>query len=211
MTPRATRPALAALTLAAAGALLSACGTSGTPPAAPPATVTTTVPASPSTPAGGASTSPVAATSSGTAAAPGCLTRYLHGAIADTNAGAGSVYSVIVFKNLDNVSCTMYGFPGVAVSAGLPIKLVGATAAEDPGTARELVTLPPHGYAHAQLRVVQAANFPKATCHPLTVHWLQVIPPNQQAGLYVPYTTQTCKDASTRTMTIGAVRPGQGP
>jgi len=211
MIPRATRPALAALTLTAAGALLSACGTSGAPPAAPPATVTTTVPASSGTPAGGASTAPAAATSSATPAAPGCLTRYLHGAIADTNAGAGSVYSVIVFQNLSNVSCTMYGFPGVAVSAGRPIKLVGATAAEDPSIARKLVTLPPHGYAHAQLRVVQAANFPAGTCHPVTVHWLQVIPPNQEAGLYIPYTTQTCQDAGTRTMTIGAVRPGQGP
>ena len=211
MNPRATRPALAALTLAAAGALLSACGTSGTPPAAPPATVTTTVPASPSTPASGASTAPAAATSSGTAAASGCLTRYLHGTIGSSEGAAGSVYVQIVFKNLDNVSCTMYGFPGVAVSAGLPIKLVGATAAEDSSTARELVTLPPHGYAHAQLRVTQAANYPPSKCDVITVHWLQVIPPNQVAGLYIPYSTQTCKDASTRTMTIGAVRPGQGP
>jgi hypothetical protein len=229
MNPRAIRPVLAgrvltatgltAIALAAGGALLAACGMSATPPAAPPATVTTTVPASPSAPAsqpgsGSASTAPAAATSSGTAAAPGCLTRYLHGTIADTNGGAGSIYSVIVFKNLSNVSCTLYGFPGVAVSRGLPIKLVGATAAED-STSRELVTLPPHGYAHANLRMTALADFPDRCRNRVTVHWLQVIPPNQVAPLYLPFQPtfriQACQDSSNRTMTVSAVRPGKGP
>lgn len=202
-----------ALVLAASGALLAACGRSAAPIADPPATVTTTVSASPSAPAsqpgsGGASTAP-SATSSGTASPPGCLTRYLHGVLTGTNGAAGSVYSVIVFRNLSDVSCTLYGFPGVAVSRGLPVSLVGATARQDPSTSRKLVTLPPHGYAHANLRVVQAANFPAGTCHPVTVHWLQVIPPNQVAPLYIPYTTQTCQDKSTPTMTISAVRGGR--
>jgi Protein of unknown function (DUF4232) len=211
MTPRATRPVLAALALAATAALATACGSSAPPAAAPAVTVTTTAPASaPTSPAaGGASTAPAAATSSaGTPA--GCSTRYLHGAIEDSNGGAGSIYSEIVFKNLNNVSCTMYGYPGVATSEGLPIKLVGATAAEDSAIPRQLVTLPPHGYAHAQFRVTEAANYPAGKCHEVTVHWLQVIPPNQVAGLYVPYKTQTCLDTSTRTMSVGAVRPGRG-
>jgi hypothetical protein len=210
MTPRATRPVLAALALAATAALVTACGSSAPSAAAPAVTVTSTAPAgAPTSPAAGASTAPAAsASSAGTP--PGCLTRYLHGAIEDSNGGAGSIYSEIVFKNLDNVSCTMYGYPGVATSKGLPIKLVGATAAEDSSSSRQLVTLPPHGYAHAQLRVTEAANYPAGKCHQVTVHWLQVIPPNQVAGLYVPYKTQTCLDTSTRTMSVGAVRPGRG-
>lgn len=210
MNPRATRPVLAALALAATAALVSACGTSA--PAAPTATTTVTHTASPpaSQPgSGGASTAPVSATSS-TPAAPACLTRYLHGAIADSDGAAGTVYANIVFKNLDNVACTMYGYPGVAMSEGLPIKLVGATARENPATARELVTLPPHGYAHAQFGVSEAGNFDPSTCHAVTVHWLQVIPPGQVAGLYIPYRSQTCLDKSIRLMTVSAVRPGKG-
>ncbi|HEU5418159.1 MAG TPA: DUF4232 domain-containing protein, partial [Streptosporangiaceae bacterium] len=122
-----------AIVLAASGALLAACGRPAAPTADPPATVTTTVSASPSAPAsqpgsGSASTAPAAAPSSGAASPPGCLTRYLHGVLTGTNGAAGSVYSVIVFRNLSNVSCTLYGFPGVAVSRGLPVSLVGATA-----------------------------------------------------------------------------------
>lgn len=210
MTPRATRPALAALALAATAALVSACGTSA--PAAPAATATVTHTASPpaSQPgSGGASTAPVSATSS-SPAAPACSSRYLHGAIADGNGAAGTVFSNIVFKNLNNAACTMYGYPGVAMSQGLPIKLVGATARENPATARELVTLPPHGYAHAQLGVSEAGNYDPSACHPVTVHWLQVIPPGQVAGLYIPYRSQTCRDKSIRVMTVGAVRPGKG-
>jgi Protein of unknown function (DUF4232) len=215
MNPRATRPVLAALALAATAALTSACGASAPSAAAPATTVTTTTtaPASPSAPASQpASTAPVAATSSGPAA-PGCLARYLHGALANSDDAAGSVYLDIEFKNLDNVSCTMYGYPGVAVSRGLPIRLVGATAGEDPSTSRELVTLPPHGYAHAQLRVTDALDYQASSCRPVRVKWLQVIPPNQVAGLYIPFTFQswTCRNAATQTMTVGAVRPGQGP
>jgi hypothetical protein len=204
-----TRAALTGAALAGTAALVTACGTGASPATVATTTVTASASATASTPPAGGTTAPVAAPPSATAA-PGCSARYLHGGIGASQGAAGSVYTEIVFKNLNNVSCTMYGFPGVSVSEGLPIKLVGATAEENSGSARELVTLPPHGYASALLQVAEAGNFAPGQCHAVTVHWLQVIPPNQVAGLYIPFTTQTCLDKATATMTISAVRPGKG-
>jgi hypothetical protein len=167
----------------------------------------------PSTPAPAGTTVPAAGASSaapGTAAIPpGCLSRYLYGKVGLTQGGLGSTYLVIEFKNLNNVPCSLYGYPGVALDNGHPVSPVGLSAAEDPATPRELVILQPHARAHALLRIVSAANYPSATCHPVTTQWIQVIPPNQTVPLYLPYTTQTCAK-NIRTMTVSAVRPGPG-
>jgi hypothetical protein len=203
-------------TVAAAGVLTSACSGQGTP--APTDTVTV-----PATPAISQSTTPAPAaqgqagqppgtpsSAPGAAVIPaGCLSRYLYGKVGLTQGALGSTYLVIEFKNLDNVPCSLYGYPGVALDNGHPVSPVGRPAAENPATPRELVILQPHGRAHAQLRIVSAANYPPATCHPVSTQWIQVIPPNQTVPLYLPYTTQTCAK-NIRTMTVDAVRPGPG-
>jgi hypothetical protein len=122
---------------------------------------------------------------------------------------AGSTYIVLVFKNLDNHPCTLYGYPGVALDAGVPVTQVGLAAARDPATPRELVTLSPYGTASALLRIAHAGNYPPAACQPVTTQWLQVIPPNQYVPIYVGYTSQTCAKP-VQLLTIDAVRPGAG-
>lgn len=135
------RPRLTAMPVLAGLALLtSACSTqSGS--AAPQATVTVTavtavpahaVTADPSSPP--ASATPVAPTGSSPAspapspakaqAAPAlasCSTRYLGGSVGVSQGAAGSTYVVLVFKNLNNYACTLYGYPGVAMDAGVPV------------------------------------------------------------------------------------------
>jgi hypothetical protein len=201
------RPFTAALFLAASGLALAACG-SGTPASQPTKTVTVT--ASP-TPAAttAAPTTAAAPTSPPAAAAPGCLTRYLNGSIGLSQGTAGAVYVVIVFKNLNNVPCTLYGFPGVSLAAGTPVTDVGQPSSESPTTARELVTLAPGGFANATLQVEHAVNFPTASCMPVHTTWLEVIPPNQKVPLNIPYSTTGCK-GSTKLLTVTAVRPGNG-
>jgi Protein of unknown function (DUF4232) len=199
--------ALGAVGLAFAGLLIAACG-SGSPGAANTVTVTVT----PSTPSASSSTSAastptVAPSTSATAA--GCLTRYLNGTTGLTQGTAGSVYVVIRFKNLDNVPCTLYGFPGVALARGTPVTDVGQPSVESPTTARELVTLAPGGYANATLQIVDAGNYPPSTCKPVATTWLEVIPPNQTVPLNIPYSTQGCK-GSQKLLTVTAVRPGNG-
>jgi Protein of unknown function (DUF4232) len=198
------RQAFVAATLAAAGLALAACG-SGTPTARPTKTITIT--ASPATPAASAAATTQPASAAGAAA--GCLTRYLYGSIGLTQGTAGAIEVTIVFKNLDNVSCTLYGFPGVALASGTPVTDVGQPSTESPTTARELVTLAPGGFAYATLQVSDAGNYPASACTQVATDWLAVIPPNQTVPLYIPYNSTGCQ-GSASLLTVTAVRPGNG-
>ncbi len=199
--------------LAVAGLTTCACsgGSGGT--TQPTNTITVTAPAT--SPAASATTQPATSTSSasttssGTAAAAGCLTRYLNGSTGLSQGALGSTYIAIVFKNLNNVPCTLYGFPGVAQAAGTPVTDIGKPSTEDHSTSRELITLQPGGYANATLRIVEAGNYSASTCKPVNAAWLAVIPPNQTVPLYIHYSSMACK-GSVNLLSVTAVRPGNG-
>lgn len=196
-----------AAALAAASALaLAACGGGGTPAARPTRTVTITA-----APSQSATTAPAAVTSPAAqpAAAAACLTRYLNGSVGLSQGTAGAVEIAIVFKNLNNTPCTLYGFPGVSLAAGTPVTDVGQPSSENTTTARELVTLAPGGYANATLQIEDAANFPAASCAPVPTTWIEVIPPNQTVPLNIQYNTTGCT-GSTALLSVTAVRPGNG-
>jgi hypothetical protein len=203
------RALTAAVGLAAIGLTAAACGSS---PSQPGKTITVT--ASPTTaPATASPTTQAAATptagSSSPAAAAGCTSMDLHGATGLSQGTAGSVYVVITFKNLDNVPCTLYGFPGVALAAGTPVTDIGQPSTESPTTSRELVTLQPGGYANATLQIADAGNFPSSACTQVKSTWLAVIPPNQRVPLYIPFNSVACKGTA-KLLTVTAVRPGNG-
>jgi len=197
------RPAIAAA-LASVAALAAACGSSA-PGATPARTVTVT--ASPQAPAG----SPGTAT--GTPAAPGgpapCPTNALGLKLGLSQGAAGSVYQVLDFTNISNVSCTLYGYPGVSLAGGHPVTQVGQAADEDPTTPRKLVTLAPGQAANALLRIVDALNFPASKCGPVTTQWIQVYPPNQTTPIYLAYKTTACSKP-VKILTISVVQPGSG-
>ena len=198
--------ALAALTTIALTA--AACGGNS---AAPRKTITVTASPSPSSQTQTSpATQPTASASAGSGSSTvACSSRYLHGATGLEQGTAGSVYVVITFKNLDNVPCTLYGFPGVALAAGTPVTDIGLPSVESPTTARELVTLQPGGYANSTLQVADAGNFPSSTCTQVPSTWLAVIPPNQQVPLYIPFKSVACKGTA-QLLTVTAVRPGNG-
>jgi hypothetical protein len=199
------RPAIAAVALASVAVLAAACGSSS-PSATPTKTVTVT--ASPPTPA---TSSPGTAT--GTPIAPGaaapCPTRSLGLKPGLSQGAAGSVYQVLDFTNISNVTCTLYGYPGVALAGGQPVTQVGLAAREDPTTPRKLVTLAPGQVANALLRIVDALNFPASTCGPVKTQWLQVYPPNQTTPIYLAYQTTGCSK-QVRTLTVSVVKSGSG-
>jgi hypothetical protein len=200
----AARPAIAAAALASVAVLAAACGGS-TPSATPTKTVTVT--ASPQAPAG----SPGTAT--GTPAAPGgpapCPTRSLGLKPGLSQGAAGSVYQVLDFTNISNVTCTLYGYPGVSLAGGQPVAQVGLAASEDPTTPRKLVTLAPGQVANALLRIVDALNFPASKCGPVKTQWIQVYPPNQTTPIYLAYKTTGCSKP-VRILTVRVVQPGAG-
>jgi Domain of unknown function (DUF4232) len=202
----AARPVVAGTALTCLAVLASACSNSTPKPAA---TVTVTAaPASSAATAAPASTVPAQAPSAPAGPAP-CATRDLSLKLGLSQGAAGSVYQVLDFTNISNVSCTLYGYPGVSLAAGHPITQIGMAAAENPSPPRELVTLAPGAVANALLRVVNAANYPPAKCGMVTAKWLQVYPPNQTTPIYLAYTTQTCSK-QIRTLTVNVVQPGSG-
>jgi Protein of unknown function (DUF4232) len=207
-----TQPRTASATaagLALVGLVTAACGNSAP---APQQTITVTTTPSPggSQPAAqGASTPATAPGQSGPAAPAGCLSRYLSGSVGPNQGTAGSVYVTIVFKNLNNVPCTLYGFPGVALAAGTPVTDIGQPSVESSSSSRVLVTLQPGGHAFATLQIADAGNFPAAQCKQKASTWLEVIPPNQEIALNIPYKTTACQGTA-KLLTVTAVRPGTG-
>jgi hypothetical protein len=204
---RTARPAIAGAALACAAAL-AGCG-SATPGAATPTkTVTVTASAHPGT----ATSSPAPATNTPAAVGGGpapCPTRSLALKPGLAQGAAGSTYQVIDFTNISNVSCTLYGYPGVSLAGGHPVTQVGLAAAEDPATPRKLVTLAPGAVANALLRIVDALNYPTSKCGPVKTQWIQVYPPNQTTPTYVPYNTTACSKP-VRILTVSVVQPGSG-
>ena len=138
-----------------------------------------------------------------------CSPRYLNGTVSGQQGTAGSVYVNLVFKNLNNKPCTMYGYPGVSFGAGTPVQQVGQPAARDPRTSPSLVTLQPGGYAYAILQIGDAANWSPTTCQPTATTYLQVYPPNTTNLLYVAYDSNGCK-GNIVTLHVQAVQPGSG-
>ena len=208
--PLTKRAATAALLLSTA-LLAAACGAKS-PAAAPTTTVTVTVP--PSAPATTPQSSqPATPSSPGTpttaAGAPPCPTRYLSAKIGPSGGAAGSVYTNIDFTNISNTTCTLYGYPGVVLAGGSPVRPIGKSAAEDPGTPRRLVTLAPGAVASTLLRIVQAANFPSARCGPTKATYLQIIPPNQTTPIFLSYQGTACA-RPINILTIDVVKPGPG-
>jgi hypothetical protein len=106
------------------------------------------------------------------------------------NAAAGSVYYTLKFTNQSGLRCALTGYPGVS-AVDLRGHRLGSAASRDPSSAHS-VSLPNGTTASAQLRIVQAANYPRSTCHPAAAAGLRVFPPNQTASKVVPFPFQAC-------------------
>lgn len=204
------RRAVGGAALAGIVALLSACGHSSPPrpPGPPPTTITIT--AAPSSPSGSAA--PAAEPSLTPAAQAGsgpCPTRSLQAKAGAGQGTAGSTFQVIDFTNIGKVTCTLYGYPGVSLAGGTPIKQIGLAAVESKTAARTLVTLKPGAVANAVLQIVDAENYPPAKCGLATATYLQIYPPNQTAPIYLSYNAKTCTKP-VQTLTVTVVQAGAG-
>ena len=204
------RRAFPAVVLTCAAVLAAGCSSSSTPAsdnAASASSPSSTPASSPSSSTPAPSASP---TDSPTQAGPGpCPTRSLRVKLGASQGTAGSVYTTIVFTNISNVTCTLYGYPGVSLQTAKPLHQIGKPAKENPATPRRLVTLQPQTSANALLQITDAGNYPASTCGPTTAHYLQVYPPNQTTAAYIKFQTQACSKP-VRLMTVNVVKPGSG-
>jgi Domain of unknown function (DUF4232) len=197
----------AALTCAVA---LAGCASSGSSsqPGAPGSSAAASPTAQGSTPAGG-NTPAVASPSSTAAGPPACPTSSLQVKQGVGQGYAGGVYEVIDFTNTSGSTCTLFGYPGVSLVKGPPYTQIGLAAKRSTSTPRKLVTLAPGATANALLQIVDALNYPSASCGPTKATALKIYPPNQTEPVYLPNTSSGCAKP-VQIMYIGAVRPGSG-
>ena len=120
---------------------------------------------------------------------------------------AGSVYYRIEFTNLSTATCTLSGFPKVN-AVDLKGKRVGAFVAAEPGKKAAKVTLAPGQVAAAQLRIVDALNFPADKCKATTAAGLRVGIPGGSGNKVAPLAFETCARATTKTQSVGPVTAG---
>ena len=202
------RLALTAAALISAAAV-AGCTSSGTssPPAAPGSTAPTPTTASPAPTSGN---TPAVASPSATATGPAaCPTSSLQVKQGVSQGYAGGVYVVIDFTNTSGGTCTLYGYPGVSLVSGPPYTQIGLAAKRSTSTPKKLVTLTPGATAHALLQIVDALNYPPASCGPTKATALKIYPPNQTVPVHLPNTSNGCAKP-VQIMYVGAVRPGAG-
>jgi hypothetical protein len=189
-------------------AAVAGCSSSASQPATP---TTTTVTAS--TPVSSAASTPAVATSSPAGpvtSAVSCATSSLDVKQGLAQGYAGGVYEVIDFTNTSNAPCSLLGYPGVSLVTGPPHTQIGLAAKRSTTSGQvKLITLAPGATANALLQIVDALNYPSATCGPTKAAALKVYPPNQKASVYLPNTSEACTK-SVQTMNIGPVQAGSG-
>jgi hypothetical protein len=222
MTPTANfrRASLTGATLAVAAVLATGCNSSSSGSASVGASVS----AGASSVSAGASGAAAAAGGTATAAADGQATAPAAAApagVAACTAGdlriapqssagggtAGSYYSFIDFTNTSSTSCTLYGYPGVSLTAASGAQ-IGPAATRDATTAAATVTLAPGATANAVLRMTDPTVYATSQCKPTTSSYLKVYPPNQTTPVQVSFKEDTCANSSIKMLSIRVVTAG---
>ena len=179
---------------------------SGSGGATAPAGSTTAPPAQATTASGGGGSATTAAAAGGPGA---CATRDLSAKAGQSQGTAGSTYVNIVFTNISGKTCTVYGYPGVSLAGGTPVTQIGLSATESTAAPRTLVTLTAGSVGNALLQIVDAGNFPSASCAPVNATYLQIYPPNQTTPIYLQFSSPTCSKP-VQILTVGVIQPGSG-
>lgn len=222
----AARRISAAAALLCTGALAAACGSTSSnngaaasqaaTPVSSPAPVSSAAPSAP--PSTGATTPQTPPSSP---SVPACPTADLSGTVNTSQGGAaaGSTYYPLNLTNTSKTSCYLFGYPGVSFVTGPSGSQIGEPASRNPAVAPRTVVLNPGGTAHVTVQVVDALNYSKSDCQPVTAHWLKVFPPGQFTALYIKFTATTCSAKLPAKLGVpltvdavkgGAGHPGQG-
>ena len=212
MFPRAVFSGAVSAAAPSCLAAVAGCSSSASPSATPTVTRTVTVGPSASGASSSASTNPSSPSSPAgpVTSAVSCATSSLNVKQGLGQGYAGGVYEVIDFTNTSNSPCSLYGYPGVSLVTGPPYTQVGLAAKRSTTSAQvKLITLAPGATGNALLQIVDALNYPSATCGPTKATALKVYPPNQTAPVYLPNTSEACTK-SVQTMNIGPVQAGSG-
>ncbi len=118
---------------------------------------------------------------------------------------AGSTFYQLKFTNLSGHACTLTGYPGVS-GVNLAGHRLGSAAARDHSVTPHTVRLPAGATRTATLQIVNAGNFPAATCGPVTAAGLRVFPPNAFRSKIVPFPFRACSRSGPGYLVVRPVR-----
>jgi subtilisin family serine protease len=118
---------------------------------------------------------------------------------------AGSIYYSLEFTNLSGHACSLNGYPYV-YGVSLAGANLGTVASFDHSRQPTAVRIANGATAKAVLRIVEAGNFPPASCHLVEAAGLKVYPPNQTRAARVPFPFQGCSHKGPTYLSVGAVQ-----
>lgn len=122
---------------------------------------------------------------------------------------AGSVTYQLELSNTSSHACSLYGYPGVS-AVGTHGNQLGSAAIRNPSHPVRLVTLGRGATSHVELRITDVANYPSATCHPVTANGLRVYPPNDRRAQYVPLPFRACQKSGPKFLAVSTTIAGTG-
>ena len=221
LSPRIARRAISIAAVAGAAALATGCGSvtpsaSAAPRAQSHHTASHAGRAKSASAADGAAGTPAGSVTDDSAgggasatAAPACQTSHLRVYAGQGSGAAGSTDQEIDFRNVGGGTCTLFGYPGVSLVGGKPLRQIGLAASRDAASPPRLITLKPGRVANALIDVVDVQNYPAGRCHPVHAKDLRIYPPNQKAFADVRYPVLACaKDVNV--LSTQSVRKGAG-
>lgn len=134
----------------------------------------------------------------------GCKTSALKVSLGRANGTAGTIFYPLRFVNTGNTSCTLRGYPGVSAVTKSG-KQIG-NAAKRIQAKVKTVTLAPGKRQSASVGIVEAGNFSKARCKPVTAAGLKVFPPNQSKAVTLKKKFSTCSSKSSTSLEVMPVK-----
>jgi Protein of unknown function (DUF4232) len=121
-----------------------------------------------------------------------------------SDAAAGSTYLTLEFTNLSGRACTLEGYPGVS-AVDLAARRIGSAGGRNRRQAARAVTLATGATARAVLQIVQAANYPSATCRQVPAAGLRVFPPGSTRAKLIPFPFTACARRGPAILRVGVV------
>jgi hypothetical protein len=188
----------------ASAVVLCACG-NGRPTASVPSSSTQTSAVSPPS------------TTSASSQASGCVSAQLAVELGQAGVAAGSVASVVSFKNTSSTECSLYGYPGLqmldAAGQPFPTEVIRGTSATVPSVPENVVTLAPSAEASFDLGYADGTGYGSASCP--TSPRVEITPPNADQSITVawqiqPYGGGTIAQLQCGQITVSPVYAGNG-
>ena len=181
-------------------------GGDNTAATSPPTTASAS--ASPSeSPTESATPTPTPSFSSTVKATHRCRTTDLQLSLGQGQGVAGASVLTIIFTNVGQRPCTLFGYPGVSFLDPSGAQ-VGVPATHDGGE-EATVTLGQNGSANAQLRVPDPGNYSPNDCKSAVSAQIRVYPPGDRTAALLPYLTQVCTTPKAAA-NVHPVTPGTG-